>query len=927
MSSVLEAPELVEAIEQSAAPDDARLALARIVETHPELCDALREDPTLRDALVAVATASRSLTRAIVADASLLEPLSRREGLEEERGVGHYRSSLRSLLASEDRRPRAVIRWFKRRELLRIAARDMLGLADMPAVGRELAALADACLASALDIVSPPVPLAVVGMGKLGGRELNYASDVDVLFVHAGDEAAAGGAARELLSVMAEPEPEGIVFRTDANLRPEGRSGPLTRSLDSYEAYYERWAGAWEYQALIKARAVAGDEALGRRFLEVAARFTWSETLDADAIREIRAMKARSEEQVRRRGLYDRELKRGPGGIRDVEFSLQLLQLVHGRHDPGIRSPNTLGALDQLARHGYVDPADAALLDAAYRFLRTAEHRLQLHEERQVHALPADASARTRLARVLGYRDRGGESALEQFEADHRRHQAVVRSIHERLFFRPLLEAFAGAGPLTAEVADERLAAFGYRDADRARGALRELTGGFTRQSRLMAQLFPLILAWLSESPDPDLGLLQLRTLAEGPARSAQLATAFRESAGAAERVCRLLGASRVVGRALRRHPDFVSALGDDRALAHERTHGELAQQARLALGWRGDREAHREGIRRFKRRELLRIAARDLLGFAPVEAVGRELSALADAVIDAALRSLEPRVPFAVIGMGRLGGRGMSYASDVDVLFVYDGETHADFEEADRVAVGIIREIGMTTAEGEVFEIDARLRPEGRKGAMARSLDGFREYYERWAETWEFQALTKARFVAGDPVVGHRFVALIDPYVYRDPFDEDWARDIRRMKARIEGERIPPGEDPQFHLKLGRGSLSDVEFTVQLLRLRHGGHHTIVRDVTSLGALDKLVSIGALGEADARVLSDAYRFCERARNCRFLHDGQAADSLPSAAEEAAHLARMLGYVHRPVQSLRDDYRRLTRRARRVMERVFYGKA
>lgn len=929
MSVDLDRPDLRDAIERSADPAGVRIGLSRVFDAHPDLVDQLAGADLVRDAVVAVVAASRSLTRALEADPGIVAVLHDADGLAAERSEEAYLAAAPRHAGGEVDRGGALRRW-KRRELFRIAARDLLGAADMPAVGRELAALAAACLTVALEAAAPAVPMAVIGMGKVGGRELNYASDVDILFVHgersggAGDEAER--AARAVLALMAEPTAEGIVFRTDANLRPEGRAGALSRDLASYRAYWERWVQAWEVQALVKARPVAGDPDVGAAFAAAAAELVWAGPLDPDSVRAIRALKARAEEQTRRRGLAQRELKRGPGGIRDVEFAVQILQLVHGRHDAEIRSPNTLAALDELSRHGYVDPSDAQSLDGAYRFLRTVEHRLQLLEEQQVHAVPEDPTARTRLARVLGHRDHGGGTALDAFDGELRRHQTVVRAIHERLFFRPLLEALLGAGPMSLEAAEDRLAAFGFRDLASTRGALRELTEGFSRQSRLLEQMFPLVLEWLSASPDPDLGLLQLRTLAEGAARSAVLATAFRESAGAAERVCRLLGASRVVGGALRRNPDFVLLVGDDEFLASDKSHADFAQQARQSLAWRGDRDAHREGIRRWKRRELLRMAARDLSGFASVETVGRELAALADTTIDAALRALEPRVPMAVIGMGRLGGNALSYASDVDVLFVFDGDDPAAFEEAERTAHALIREVGAST-EGELLRIDARLRPEGKKGAMARSLEGYRRYYERWAGTWEFLALTKARVVAGDPILGHRFLALADPYVYRSPFPEAWVRDVRRMKARIESERIPAGEDPAFHLKLGPGSLSDVEFAVQLLQLRHGGTGESLRGTETVGTVERMTAAGLVTVDDGAALVDAYRFCERARNYRFLHTGRPADSLPADPADALHLARMLGYTERPVTSMREDYRRLTRRCRRVVERVFYGRA
>jgi glutamate-ammonia-ligase adenylyltransferase len=926
VTAVLQVPEVVEALERSAEPVQARMVLTRLVEAHPELASRLAEDDLLRRALVALAPASRSLSEAVIADVSLLEPLDDPAGLTGERPPGWYGTSAAAALETDPEDPGRALRRFKRREFLRIAVRDLLGLSELPAVGRELSALADACLAAALDVAAPAVPMAVIGMGKLGGSELNYASDVDVVFVHEGDAAAAERTARSLLQVMAAPSPSGIVFRTDPALRPEGRSGPLSRSLDAFSAYWESRARPWEFQALIKARPVAGDPELGQRFVDLASPYVWPERLDPDALREVRAMKARVEAEVARRGLAEREIKRGRGGLRDIEFAVQLLQMVHARHDPGIRSPNTLEALSQLGDHGYVGLADVHSLDGAYRFLRTLEHRLQLEDEAQVHALPADLASRRRLARVMGFRDEEGSSALQRFETAHRRHAAQVRSIHEKLFFRPLLEAFAGTGPLSLEAAQERLVAFGFVDVDHTRAALSELTQGLTRRSRLMAQLFPLLLEWLSETPDPDLGLLQLRRLAEGTARSQALAGAFREAPGAAERVCRLLGSSRVVGQALRRHPEFVPSLADDALLAREKTREELVEEALITLSWRRDEEERREGLRRFKRRELLRVAARDLLGFATVESVGRELAALAEACLEATLTFIESPVPFAVIGMGRLGGRELSYASDIDVLFVYEGSGPDDFEAAEKTALRVVKEIGETTAEGQTFRIDANLRPEGKKGSLARSMEGYSSYYQRWAWTWEFQSLLKARPVAGPPELGRRFAEMVRPFVFRQRFPPDQVREVRRMKARVERERIPPGEDPQFHLKLGRGSLSDVEFTVQLLQLLHGGEQPGLRTPSTLDALLRLGGGGLVSAADVNDLAQAYRFCERARNYRYLLTGTPGDSLPTDGAEAERLARLLGYTSRPRTELRDDYRRLTRRARTVVERLFYGR-
>jgi glutamate-ammonia-ligase adenylyltransferase len=926
--AVLDHPVVADAIDASADAALARAGLERIIEVHPEIATSVRDDPTMRSGIIAVACASRSLTSAIVNDGTLLEVFRNGGDLAVEHTLDDDREAMAKLVAADDDPPRALRR-AKRLEYLRIAVRDLLGLADLPTVGRELAALAQACLETALDITDPQTAFAIIGMGKLGGNELNYASDVDVIFVHGGDSNEADRVARGLLSTMTTPTPDGIVFRTDPDLRPEGRAGALTRNLDSYRTWYERWARQWEFQALIKARPVAGDESLGDQFLALTRPFVWPDRLDPEAIREVRTMKARAEAELQKKGLTDRELKRGRGGIRDVEFAVQLLQLVHGRHDDTVRSRTTLDALDQLASGGYVERADADRLADAYRFLRTVEHRLQLWDEQQTHTLPADRDALVRLARVVGYRDSADATALEQFEAAQRGHQAAVRSIHERLFFAPILDTLAGAGPLPEEAARERLAAFGFVDTEQTRAALLELMHGLSRSSRIMKQLLPLILDWLTASPDPDLGLLQLRKLAEGPTRTAALATTFRDMPGAAERVCRVLASSRVVGDALLRQPEVVELLGDDEWLVRERSAQELREAALETLQWRADRAGRRAGLRRFKRRELLRIGARDVLGLAPVEVTERELADLADASIEAALQTLDragPSVPFSVIGMGRLGGHELSYASDVDVLFVYDGETASEFEQAEQTATALLREIGATTAEGQTFEIDARLRPEGKNGPLARSLDGYRQYYERWVHPWELQALLRARPVAGDPAVGAAFMAMIESFVFREPFPEDDAREIRRIKARVERERIPAGEDPEFHLKLGKGGLTDIEFTVQLLQLEHGARHPEIREPATTIAIARLATAGLLDGDDAEILRAAYVFCERARNARFLVTGTAGDALPGGAD-GRRLARLLGDAHRPEAELRDDYRRLTRRARKVMERLFYGNA
>ena len=903
--------EFVAELAACADPPRAELGLSRLVETVPEALERLRASPCLARTVVTVMAASPFLTRTCVTDALALDVLA------------HLDVPLAPMTP--------LSRW-KSLELLRIAARDLSGDVPVEAVGRALADLADGVLAAAAARKGVSENMAVVAMGKLGARELNYGSDIDIMLVGTGDPHPMLAMARQ-------------AWRTDLDLRPEGRAGVLVRSLASYQAYWDRWAQTWEFQALLKARPAAGHPDLGTAFAQEASKRVWGRPLGADDLRGLRAMKARAEQTVARHGLTQREIKLGRGGIRDIEFAVQLLQLVHGRQDEALRAPATLAALAALAAGGYVANADAEGLASAYRFLRAVEHRLQLFEDRQVHAVPASAPSRAHLARVLGYRDGPSASALARFDAELAQHQATARTIHERLFFRPLLEVFsagratgpadapAATGPADAPVAtgpgvlgpgavSERLTAFGFSDATRTRDAVVELTQGFSRTSRLMHAMVPLLLDWLSESPDPDLGLLGLRRLATGLHRRSQLSTLFRESPEAARQLCLLLGTSPLFAVGYERHPDQLALLGESPDAPPGRE--EMTRRAIESTAWRPRAEWWR-GLVSLVRGEMLRAQGRDVLGQADVHETALSLTTLAEAVMDVALGAVAapwtppawaPVAGIAVVAMGRFGGAELAYGSDLDILLVFD-DAKMSAEDAEPFAESLLKLMNGQTPVQRLYDLDLSLRPEGRKGSLARSLKAFEGYYDRWAQVWERQALTRGRVVAGDPDVGARFAEIARHFVWDKGISDDDVREIRRMKARIERERVPSGEDPQFHLKLGPGSLSDVEWTVQLLQLRTG-----VRAEGTLAALGALTSAGALGTDDANVLAEAYRFCEATRNRLYLVRGRPGDSLPPPGHHLTVLARSLGMT---APELRDQYRRLTRRARRVTDRLFYG--
>jgi glutamate-ammonia-ligase adenylyltransferase len=903
---------LTAAAARSAAPDAATIALRRLLEERPATVDRLldtREPTSLAGAFIAVVAASNALGRLCVADPAALDVLD----------------TLDTTVIIDDSDASTLAR-SKRLELLRIAARDLLGIDGLEDVGRALAEMAARVLDGATRLTAGSAGtqgFAVIGMGKLGGRELNYASDVDIVFVTSRPDGEA--TAREILRIARG------CFRVDVDLRPEGRSGPLSRSLDGYRTYWGNRAAAWEFQALLKARPVAGDSELGAQFATAASTVTWHRTFSADELSELRAMKARAETDAQRPGLGGAEIKRSPGGIRDVEFSVQLLQLVHGHHDPTIRNRSTLGALAELAAAGYVSAEDGTVLADSYRFLRTVEHRLQLVEEQQTHSLPTDAGARRRLARVLGFTDDATATATAAFDDTMRRCQSDVRIIHERLFFRPLLDAFAalegppddGEGPpvMSPDAVARRLTAFGFTDAQRTRAAVQELAGGLTRASRLMGQLLPLLLDWLSVSPDPDLGLLGLRSLVVRSHHRALVVATFRESPEAARRLCLILGSSRTMAEAIERNPELITDLDDNHALSPA-PRKELVADATERLERAGDEGRRRARLVRLSQAQTLRIAARDLLDIDDVASTGSALTTVAEAVLEAAVHHVAPDAPFCVVGMGRLGGAEMSYASDLDVLFVFDDIGADTQDRAERGAEALLRFIHGPSPAQRVATVDLGLRPEGGQGRLARDLDGYRTYFDRWAETWERQALLRARIVAGDRDLGDRFLAVARSFVWDRPLTADDVASIRRMKARIERERIPPREDPQFHLKLGRGSLSDIEWTAQLLQLRHG-----VSVTGTMAALDALAGQGSLARADADVLGHAYRFLEHTRNRWHLvgtlpGGTPPGDSLPTDAHQQSRLARSLGTSP---TALRDEYRRVTRRARRVVERLFYG--
>ncbi|MGN6795244.1 MAG: bifunctional [glutamine synthetase] adenylyltransferase/[glutamine synthetase]-adenylyl-L-tyrosine phosphorylase [Streptosporangiaceae bacterium] len=958
--------DIVSALGAAPDPDLALTGLARLAPDE-HLRAALRRDAALRSSLAAVLGTSSALADHLRRHPGDWRLLGGDSGHEQLTGL-----SARMRRAADP----GELRVAYKRALLRLAACDITGSLAIDEVMAWLADLAAAALQTALDIARSLLPagsaecrIAVIAMGKCGARELNYASDVDVIFVAEPAAGAAPGAetaalrtatqlASAVIRICSDTGPQGSLFPVDANLRPEGRNGPLVRTLGSHLAYYERWAKTWEFQALLKARPVAGDAELGTRYMAAVTPLVWQAAQREDFVADVQAMRRRIVDNLPAAGA-EREIKLGPGGLRDIEFAVQLLQLVHGRADDTLRDPATLPALAALAAGGYVGRQDAASLADAYRFLRVVEHLLQLRQLRRTHSLPTDPAILRQIGRALRtmrymapeppgqdaerHTEVPGDPA-EQLMVHWRQHAATVRQLHEKLFYRPLLDAVARLPGdvirLTSRAATERLEALGYDDPAGALGHITALTTGVSRKAAIQRALLPALLGWFADAPRPDAGLLAFRQVSEALGGSPWYLRLLRDDANVAARLARVLASGRYATDLLLRAPEAVAMLADD-ALLERRAADALRTEAESIVS----RHAHEvaqagavAGLLAIRRRELFRTAAADLLGnLGPLE-VAQAVGTVTAVTICAALQLAMATVAgpdgvlpatVSVVAMGRFGGHEMSYGSDADVLFVYEPAAGASEEAATRAAHAVAEELrGVLARPGPdpSLHVDADLRPEGKQGPLVRTLGAYRAYYGRWASPWEVQALLRADPVAGDAALGDAFRSLADDTRYpAGGMGEGPVREIKRIKARMEAERMPRGVDPALHVKLGPGGLSDVEWVAQLVQLRHAGAVPSLRTTGTLPALKAASQEGLLGAADTEALSAAWLLATRIRNAVMLATGRASDVLPTGPPELAGTARLLGYRLDGSQDLEQDWRRAARRARAVMERVFYG--
>jgi len=951
----------------AADPDGALRSASRIARRDPDAVTATLRDPHARrvfwlllgasdgfgefylrhpEELADLATAGEILPRADEMQRDLQESVGAQDGF----------------AASGDESAWVALRVRYRRLLARIAAFDLRApdaIDVLPEVAAALADAAGAALEASLSVARTRISqgrpgglfpreqvaatrLSIIGMGKTGARELNYVSDVDVIFVCGAAEGAEEewGASRiiDIATRLAVQTMQGIsgieieppLWEVDANLRPEGKQGALVRTLESHLSYYDRWAGSWEFQALLKARPLAGDLELGREYVAAVQPKVWTSAARENFVDSVQRMRERVTDHIPAHEV-PLQIKLGPGGIRDIEFTVQLLQLVHGLTDDRIRQRGTLDALDALVAEGYIGRAEAAAFARDYRFLRVLEHRLQLRGLRRTHLMPEKDDDRRVLARASGVAD-----SAAGVTAEWERVKREVRDIHVRLFYRPLLSAVAalpeGERTLSAAQAHDRLAAIGFQDPAGALRHIAALTSGISRKATIQRHLMPIMIRWFADGVDPDYGLIAFRRISERLGDTPWFLRLLRDSSAAAESLTRVLSGSRYIGELMEWIPEAAAWL-DDPELLRPRSGVALQTEARAIQTRHDSLDDAMPFVRALRRRELLRTAMAAVLGVLTIEELADSLSTITEVTIQATLRAVRREVvppeddalDFSVIAMGRFGGRELGFGSDADVLYVYRANG-VDPERAHALSLKLVQGLRTHSEDHRVpLDLDADLRPEGRNGPLVRSLDSYAEYYGRWSLSWEAQALLRARGVAGSVKLIDAFTALADSVRYPVRADPQGVREIKRIKARVESERLPQGVDPSRHLKLGPGGLSDVEWLVQLLQLQHAHAVPALRTTSTTDALRTAGEAGLLPESAVPRLHEAWRLASRLRSANTLLSAQTSDVLPADRRRLDGIGRLLEYPPRSASRVEEDWMRAARLSRRVFEKQFYG--
>ncbi|HEY7423023.1 MAG TPA: bifunctional [glutamate--ammonia ligase]-adenylyl-L-tyrosine phosphorylase/[glutamate--ammonia-ligase] adenylyltransferase [Gemmataceae bacterium] len=896
------------------------------------------------------------------------------------------RAELRDLLQAEvdavheDSAVLRVFRRFRQRQFLRIGSNDIIRDRPLEEIARDISHVADAAIEVALNVAlrqigkrfgqpctenGAPVSCVVLAFGKHGGEELNYSSDIDLMFVYSaegatrGKRVAAAGndeffarVVGEVVRLLSAHTDRGHAFRVDLRLRPEGHRGPLARSLASTLAYYDAMGRTWERQALIKVRPVAGDLALGQQFLQAIESFVYRKYLSFAEINEIKAMKRRIEHKASRAGISATEVKTGRGGIRDIEFTIQFLQLLNGGELTEVRQRNTLLALSALERVGCLTDQEYRVLDDAYRFLRKVEHRLQLLFDLQTHRLPEGEDELRKLALRMGYthsedRDSPLGDPCAAFLHDYREKTEPTRRILDHLLHQTFAGEAGEAEPESDLLLDTNpdpetiravLGRYPFRDVQGAYHNLAQLAHESvpflsTRRCRhFLASIAPALLRAVADTPDPDMALVNLEKVTNSLGAKTVLWELFSFNPPSLKLYVDLCAWSQFLSEILINNPGMIDELLDSLVLNQPRSAEELRSELAGLCRGAADLEPI---LHSFQDKELLRIGVRDILNKDTIQATTTALSDLAEVLLaQIAAPQYAPLVKrygvpiladgeragqpsrFALLALGKLGGREMNYHSDLDLMMVYEGDGRTEpppratrfdrYEATDNyhffteLAQHIIKATSYQGPMGRLYAVDMRLRPTGKSGSLVLPLCEFRRYFitgedhsahpEGGAQLWERQALTRARVVHGDTDFGREVMAAVAEGAYGWSWRPEIAAEILAMRERLQASR------PAGNLKRGPGGLADVEFLVQLFQIKYGRDLPVLRCPNIWQALEALRSCALLSEAEQTTLDDTYNFLLRVQGrLRIVHN-RTLDELPEAPEEIDKLARRLGY-------------------------------
>jgi len=847
----------------------------------------------------------------------------------------------------------------KQRETIGIALRDLAGIDAFVDTVSLLSRLAEKIIAAALGLAWDEVAsrmaapakkgegFAVIALGKLGGGELNYSSDIDLLFCRrtSDDDSESRFFTRlgeRLVHVLGHPGADGFLYRVDMRLRPYGQAGPLVPTIDSLENYYESWGEAWERQALIKARPVGGDPELGRRFMRFAAPFVFARQMNDSSLEEIKQVKHRSEkEYATSPGKI--HVKQGPGGIRDIEFYIQYLQLVAGSRHPEVRSGATLEAIHALGEAKALLEGEESLLAVAYMFLRIIEHRLQLRSLAQESVIPENRPGLEALAGGLGFAN------PEAFLGVLHRYRALVRAILEKVYLTPghlrpremeqeLAQLLTERAP--RERVKEILSPYGFRDVDKAWQNIRLMALGPAghllppAERRAFLEVAFAMLEVLRDTYDPDQALHHLESFAAASGNRVSFLRTLASRRPHLARLANLLSLSNLCHQILMRHPEYFDSLARGVNLHVGRGQPEMTAELEGRIAEAPAGEAW-NAARRFRQREMVRIAYRDLALLAGPGEIGRELSDLAEACVRAACSALPgsgagQSPPLYVIALGKLGSRQMHYSSDLDLMFLYpDPPADSSPEKRTRLqlllderAERLLEALAAVTPEGTAYKIDLRLRPEGGTGLLARSWNSFLEHGRQYMQPWERLALVRSRILADDEKLKLRWEEALSEAVYEFRWDADAVAAVRHIKRRIEAES---NKESRICLdfKFGAGGVADLEFTVRLLQALHGRDHPAARAPETEMALAGLREAGILGPDDAGAFLAAHLFQRGVENHFQLVEEYASREISRESPVLDRLARSLGYPTR--KEFLTAWDETARKVRNLAQIYFYG--